>query len=48
MTGRRDLLKEIVPTDPAAIHAHLTLVVTPDGKGYAYSVNRKLSDLFFG
>jgi hypothetical protein len=45
-TGRRELLREFAPADLAAIHANTTILTTPDGKGYAYSVNRKFSDLF--
>jgi serine/threonine protein kinase len=45
-TGRRELEKEIMPADVAAIHAGKTIVMTPDGKGYAYSLNRKFSDLY--
>jgi Serine/threonine protein kinase len=45
-TGRREQLKEIMPADLAAIHSTKVIVMTPDGNGYAYSVLRKLSDLY--
>jgi len=35
-----------MPADLAGIHARKTILITPDGKGYAYSVNRKVSDLY--
>jgi serine/threonine protein kinase len=45
-TGRRELLKEITPADPAGIFSANRIFMTPDGKGYAYSVSRVLSDLY--
>ena len=45
-TGRRELRKEVMPADLAAIHATKTILMTPDGKGCAYSVNRKFTDLY--
>ncbi len=45
-TGRKELLKEVMPTDPAGIHWPNYILMTPDGKGYVYSVRRTLSDLF--
>ncbi len=45
-TGRRELLKEVLPADPAGIFAPNDIFVTPDGKGYVYSVRRMLSDLY--
>jgi eukaryotic-like serine/threonine-protein kinase len=45
-TGRRDLLKEIMPADVAAIHSEKTILMTPDGKGCAYSINRMFSELY--
>lgn len=45
-TRRRDLLKEITPTDLAGIFWLNSVLMTPDGKGYVYSIRRVLSDLF--
>ena len=45
-TGRRELMKEVMPTDLAGIHARKTIVMTTDGKGCAYSVNREFSELY--
>ncbi len=44
-TGRRELWKEFMP-DPAGIFEVLPLVITPDGKSYAYTYGRQFSDLF--
>jgi hypothetical protein len=43
---RRDLLKEITPTDLAGIFWLNSILMTPDGKGYVYSIRRVLSDLY--
>jgi serine/threonine protein kinase len=45
-TGLREPLKEVTPTDPAGIHWPNYIFMTPDGKGYLYSVRRTLSDLY--
>jgi Tol biopolymer transport system component len=45
-TGRRELLKEVIPADPAGLTWPTNILMTPDGKGYAYSVHRVLSDLY--
>jgi Tol biopolymer transport system component len=44
--GRRELLKEVSPADPAGIFAPNNIFLTPDGKGCVYSVRRMLSDLY--
>ena len=44
-TGRTELWKEIVPADPAGARI-TTAALTPDGKFYAYSVGRTLSQLY--
>jgi Tol biopolymer transport system component len=44
--GHKELLKEIMPADPAGIFGYHYVFLTPDGKGYAYSVSRMLSDLY--
>jgi Tol biopolymer transport system component len=45
-TGRRELWKELMPVDPAGVERISNVVVTPDGKFYAYTFARQLSDLF--
>jgi hypothetical protein len=47
-TGVRQTWKEIVPRDPAGIMNMGALVVTPDGRSYAYWWSRALSDLYLG
>ncbi len=44
--GRKELQKEVMPADPAGIHWPNYILLTPDGKGYVYSVRRTLSDLY--
>ncbi len=46
VTGRRELVKEIVPADPAGIYAIDPILSTPDGKSYVYNYRRTLSDLY--
>ncbi|HLG56823.1 MAG TPA: protein kinase [Vicinamibacterales bacterium] len=46
VTGARRLWREIVPPDAAGIMNVFALMVTPDGRSYAYSWHRALSDLF--
>ncbi len=45
-SGRRELWKDLMPLDPAGIERISNVVVTPDGKSYAYTYSRLLSDLF--
>lgn len=45
-TGRREPFREIVPADPAGVQDIPTIRFSRDGKSYAYSVGRILSDLF--
>jgi eukaryotic-like serine/threonine-protein kinase len=45
-TGQKTLWKELVPADPTGVVAIFGLVLTPDGKFYAYSYGRILSELF--
>lgn len=45
-TGRRELWKELLPADPAGVERISNVLVAPDGKSYAYSYARLLSDLF--
>jgi hypothetical protein len=46
VTGRRELLHELVPPDPAGVGRLPYLVVSADGKSYAYSFIRNLSELY--
>ena len=43
--GRPELWKELVP-DPSMFFSVLPIVITPDGKHYAYSYGRFVSDLY--
>jgi eukaryotic-like serine/threonine-protein kinase len=45
-TGRRELFKEIVPADPAGAQSIPGVHFSADGKSYAYTVGRFLSDLY--
>jgi Tol biopolymer transport system component len=45
-TGRRELWKSLRPADPAGVLSVTKAAVTPDGRSYAYSYRRVLSDLY--
>jgi len=45
-TGHRELWKEIAPADPAGVQTIAAMAFSADGKSYAYSVSRELSDLY--
>lgn len=45
-TARKELLKELMPGDPAGVDSIETILLTPDGKSYVYTYRRNLSDLF--
>jgi Tol biopolymer transport system component len=45
-TGKRDLVMTLAPGDSAGVTAIQNVRMTPDGKTYAYSYSRELSDLF--
>lgn len=45
-TGRREPWIEIRPPDPAGVCVFASLVLTPDGKSYAYTYGRLLTDLY--
>jgi Tol biopolymer transport system component len=47
-TGARSLWKELLPRDTGGIMNVGALVVTPDGRSYAYWWARALSDLYLG
>ncbi len=44
--GKRELWKEITPSDRAGLAGRGFVVMTPDGKTYAYTFRRVLSDLY--
>jgi DNA-binding winged helix-turn-helix (wHTH) protein/Tol biopolymer transport system component len=46
ITGQRDLLYTLAPGDTAGLWNEIEVLVTPDGKSYAYSYFRILSDLY--
>jgi eukaryotic-like serine/threonine-protein kinase len=45
-TGRKELVKEVMIGDSAGLLGTITVLLTPDGKGYVYSFTRRLSDLY--
>ncbi len=45
-TGKRTLVREIMPANPAGMAGILSLVMTPDAQHLAYNYVRKLSDLY--
>ena len=45
-TGQRTPWKEIAPADPAGIWSMMRVMLTRDGKSYAYGFSRSLSELY--
>jgi hypothetical protein len=45
-SGRREFWKEIVPPDLAGVQSIPSIKLSADGKAYAYSIARVLSDLY--
>jgi len=45
-SGKRTPFKEIVPSDPAGVQSIVGIRFSADGKSYAYSLGRWLSDLY--
>jgi hypothetical protein len=45
-TGRRELWKEIGPSDTAGVTGVAHVILTPDGASYVYNYARTLSDLY--
>jgi hypothetical protein len=45
-TGHREPWKEIAPADPAGAQSITNIRFSADGKAYAYSTLRLLSDLY--
>lgn len=44
-TGKREFWKTLAPSDRAGVSAIEPVIIAPDGKSYAYGLNRRLSDL---
>ena len=47
-TGARTPWKTFTPADPAGVYRIAPVLVTPDGRGYAYNALRNLNDLYVG
>jgi WD40 repeat protein len=45
-SGRRELWKTLIPSDPAGVYSILQFQVTPTGNAYVYSYTRLLSRLY--
>jgi len=45
-TGRKELVKEVSPADPAGILGSIHVSMTPDAGAYILGINRTLSSLF--
>jgi eukaryotic-like serine/threonine-protein kinase len=45
-TGRKTLWREIAPSDPAGVARISNILIRPDGRAYAYSFVRSLSELY--
>ena len=45
-TGRRELWKEILPSDPTGVIRTSSVIISPDGSFYVYAYSRVLSNLF--
>ena len=44
-TGQKTLILRLMPSDPSGVVDLQTVVLSPDGKAYAYNYRRLLSDL---
>jgi hypothetical protein len=47
-TGKREPWKDVLPSDLSGVVTITPILLTPDGKTYAYSYPRILSQLFLG
>ncbi|MGH9442438.1 MAG: TolB family protein, partial [Thermoanaerobaculia bacterium] len=45
-TGRKELMKQVSPGDPAGLQGIRTILLSADGRFYAYAYTRSLSDLY--
>ena len=46
MSGARHPWKELRPADPAGVFNISSVVVTPDGKSYAYTFSSSIGNLY--
>jgi hypothetical protein len=46
LTGRKELLRELAPTDRAGVRRIENVLLTPDGNHYVYTYSRYISDLY--
>ncbi|MFL6231152.1 MAG: protein kinase domain-containing protein [Pyrinomonadaceae bacterium] len=44
--GRRELWKELKPSEPSGVTSVSKIVITPDARSYFYTYGRRLTDLF--
>ena len=45
-TGKRTLLKQLMPTDPAGVETIGPILMTPDAKTCVFGYHRMLADLY--
>jgi hypothetical protein len=45
-TGKKELFREVAPSEPAGVTTIESLLVTPDGRSLAYGYVHNLSDLY--
>jgi serine/threonine protein kinase len=45
-TGRKELIKELSPADPAGVTSIANILITPDARSYVYRYDHNLSDLY--
>jgi len=45
-TGKKTPVKEFSPQDPGGVSGVRSLVMTPDGRAFAFNIHRSLSDLY--
>jgi len=45
-TGKRTLWKTLAPAELSGVNFVTPVLITPDGKAYVYSLNRRLADLY--
>ncbi len=45
-SGRKEVWKDLAQVDPAGIQGIVSLALSPDGRAYAYTPYRLLSDLY--
>jgi len=46
ISGRREMVKELMPADRAGLVRAPKIIMTPDGKSYIYDLRRNLTTLF--